>query len=182
MRGKHDIEVYNKRVHYFLSVRRNLTILQGDSATGKSELVRLVSQWESGGASSGITLICDVACAVLGPVDWEHRWLRLQGSIVFIDEHSPFVQSHRFAELACKSDNYFIIIYRDRMPYLPYDTSDVCGLRIASQSQECHDRRRVCNEAYRLFSPSVEGAIVPEYLQHHLSAWEAKSCRDARYP
>jgi hypothetical protein len=54
--------------------------------------------------------------------------------------------------------------------------------RIASQSQERHDRRRVCNEAYRLFSPSVEGAIVPEYLQHHLSAWEAKSCRDARYP
>ena len=32
MIGKYDIEVYNNRVHFFLTVKRNLTILQGNSA------------------------------------------------------------------------------------------------------------------------------------------------------
>lgn len=39
MVGKYDIEVYNKRVHYFLTVKRNITILQGNTATGKTELI-----------------------------------------------------------------------------------------------------------------------------------------------
>ena len=28
MTGKYEIEVYNNRVHYFLTVKRNITILQ----------------------------------------------------------------------------------------------------------------------------------------------------------
>ena len=35
MTGKYDIEIYNKRVHYHLTVKRNVTVIQGDSATGK---------------------------------------------------------------------------------------------------------------------------------------------------
>ena len=37
MTGKYDIEIYNKRVHYHLTVKRNITVIQGDSATGKTE-------------------------------------------------------------------------------------------------------------------------------------------------
>jgi hypothetical protein len=32
MTGKYDIEVYNNRVHYFLTVKRNITVIQGNSA------------------------------------------------------------------------------------------------------------------------------------------------------
>ncbi|SFC65478.1 hypothetical protein SAMN02910398_02793 [Butyrivibrio sp. YAB3001] len=39
MVGKYDIEVYNNKAHYFLTVKRNITILQGDSASGKTELI-----------------------------------------------------------------------------------------------------------------------------------------------
>ena len=38
MVGKFDIEIYNNKVHYFLTVKRNITILQGNSATGKTKL------------------------------------------------------------------------------------------------------------------------------------------------
>lgn len=42
MIGKYDIEVSNNRVHYFLTVKRNITIIQGNSATGKTELLEAV--------------------------------------------------------------------------------------------------------------------------------------------
>ena len=46
MTGKYDIEIYNKRVHYHLTVKRNITVIQGDSATGKTELLRMISDYE----------------------------------------------------------------------------------------------------------------------------------------
>ena len=49
MTGKYEIEIYNNRVHYFLTVKRNITILEGDSATGKSELLRLIESYEENG-------------------------------------------------------------------------------------------------------------------------------------
>ena len=55
MTGKYDIEIYNKRVHYHLTVKRNITVIQGDSATGKTELLRMISDYENNGISSGIT-------------------------------------------------------------------------------------------------------------------------------
>ncbi len=46
MTGKYDIEVYNKRVHYHLTIKRNITVIRGDSATGKTELLRMISDYE----------------------------------------------------------------------------------------------------------------------------------------
>ena len=70
MVGKYDIEVYNNKAHYFLTVKRNITILQGDSASGKTELIRLISEHEANGNSSGITVKCEKKCTVLTNVDW----------------------------------------------------------------------------------------------------------------
>ena len=45
MIGKHEVVVQNNRVQYKFAVRRNLTILRGDSATGKSTLIDLIAQY-----------------------------------------------------------------------------------------------------------------------------------------
>ena len=39
MKGKHKVIVSTKRLKYEFELRRNLTIIQGDSATGKTTLV-----------------------------------------------------------------------------------------------------------------------------------------------
>ena len=39
MRGTHNVIVQNKRIRYDFDIRRNLTIIQGDSATGKTTLI-----------------------------------------------------------------------------------------------------------------------------------------------
>ena len=61
MTGKYDIEIYNKRVHYHLTVKRNITVIQGDSATGKTELLRMISDYENNG-SNGKRFIERKAC------------------------------------------------------------------------------------------------------------------------
>ena len=36
MKGKHKIVVKNNRLHYEFEIKRNITIIKGDSATGKT--------------------------------------------------------------------------------------------------------------------------------------------------
>ena len=50
MIGKYDIEVVTRKVDYQLTVERNITILRGNSATGKSTLYRAIKQFENDGS------------------------------------------------------------------------------------------------------------------------------------
>ena len=149
MLGKYTIEVYNNRVHYFLTVERNITILQGNSATGKTELIRLIQEYESNGASSGITLKCDAKCSVLSGPAWDIVLPSMKGRIVFIDEDMSFTRSKQFAEAVRGADNYFVIVTRDALKQLPYSVDEIYGLRNVSQKYQSF--RRVYNEMYKLY-------------------------------
>ena len=162
MVGKYEIEVYNNKVHYFLTIKRNITILQGNSATGKTELIRLIQEHETNGMSSGITLICDVKCTVLTAVDWELRLSSMNSQIVFIDETAGFLRSQRFAELVKGSDNYFVIVSRDDLSQLPYSIDEIYGLRNVSDTQKYKTYKRVYNEMYKLYHLDTKGTIEPE--------------------
>ena len=162
MTGKYNIEVYNNRVHYFLTVKRNITILQGNSATGKTELLRLISDHETNGVSSGITLLCDKRCTVLTPVDWELRLSGLESSIVFIDETAGFIKSKRFAELVKGSDNYFVIVTRDDLSQLPYSIEEIYGLKNVSDNQKYTSYKRIYNEMYKLYDFNISKEFEPD--------------------
>ncbi len=164
MVGKFDIEIYNNKVHYFLTVKRNITILQGNSATGKTELIRLIGEHEANGASSGITLKCDTKCTVLTAVDWELRLSAMHKYIVFIDETAAFVKSKRFAEMVRGSDNYFVIVTRDDLSQLPYSVDEIYGLRNVSDNQKYKIYHRIYNEMYKLYHFNYGKPFVPELV------------------
>ena len=65
MKGKHRVNVQNNRLHYEFEIRRNITVILGDSATGKTTLINMLRQAENLGASSGIDVVYDVPCRVL---------------------------------------------------------------------------------------------------------------------
>lgn len=46
MKGKYHIVVQNNRLRYEMDIRRNITIIRGDSATGKTKLINLLEQPE----------------------------------------------------------------------------------------------------------------------------------------
>ncbi|WP_022757494.1 hypothetical protein [Butyrivibrio fibrisolvens] len=165
MVGKYDIEVYNNKAHYFLTVKRNITILQGDSASGKTELIRLIGEYEANGNSSGITIKCEKKCTVLTNVDWELRLASLNQSIVFIDETASFLKGKKFAEMVRGSDNYFVIVSRDDLALLPYSVEEIYGLKNVSDSSKYKSYKKVYNEMYKLYNlADVAGKVEPEVV------------------
>ena len=88
MKGKHKIEVRSGRVVFTIELERNITILRGDSATGKTTLVEMLQAYETYGRQSGVTVSCDKTCRVLSGVNWELQLNATHDSIVFVDEGS----------------------------------------------------------------------------------------------
>ena len=88
MKGKKRVIIQNNRVHYEFVIKRNITIIQGDSASGKTTLVNMIRQAENLGESSGINVSCEVPCRVLEGVNWKIILENSRESIFFIDEEN----------------------------------------------------------------------------------------------
>ena len=71
MKGLHRVIIQNKRIRYDFALQRNLTILRGDSATGKTALIDMVREYTNNGAASSIELTCDKTCQVLEGSTWQ---------------------------------------------------------------------------------------------------------------
>lgn len=119
MKGKHKIVVKNNRLHYEFEIKRNITIIKGDSATGKTTLINMIRQFANLGNASGIEIECDAPCTVLEGNLWQMLLKNLSGNIIFIDEENQFIRQQEFAELVKASDNYFVIITRENLYNLP---------------------------------------------------------------
>lgn len=119
MRGKYRVVVKNKRLHYEFEIKRNITIIKGDSATGKTTLINMIRQFANLGNSSGVDLMCDVPCRTLEGADWKIILRNISGNILFIDEENTFIRSEEFASEIKESDNYFVIITRENLYNLP---------------------------------------------------------------
>lgn len=164
MTGKYDVVLYNNKVHYHLVINRNITILRGDSASGKSELIRLLSAHNDNPASSGITLICDRKCIVLTEGNWELYSGTYSESIFFIDEGNGFLRKKEFADTVKGADNYFVIISREKLSQLPYSIDEIYGLRENDSSGKYHTPRRVYNEMYRIFGRIPDSLSTPDLI------------------
>lgn len=129
MRGSHRIIVQNKRIRYEFVIKRNLTILQGNSATGKTTLIEMIQEYYENGSSSGIALHADKECAVLFGRNWKATLYGIQDSIVFIDEGNEFIFTDEFASFIGNTDNYYVIVTREGIPSLPYSIEEIYGIR-----------------------------------------------------
>lgn len=147
MKGAHRIIVQNKRIRYDFEVRRNITVIRGDSATGKTALVDMIREYYENGSASGIELACDKECTVLEGRTWTGRLAMMQDSIVFIDEGNGFVGSDAFAAAVRDTDNYYVIVTREGIPSLPYSVDEIYGIR---NSGKYGTLKRTYNEFYHL--------------------------------
>ena len=64
MTGAYQVVVQNRKIKFDFEIRRNITILRGDSATGKTTLVEMIREYEELGPDSGIELHCSFRAAV----------------------------------------------------------------------------------------------------------------------
>ena len=61
MKGSFHIIVQNRALKYEFDIRRNLTIIQGDSATGKTTLVDMIRESHLD-ERSGVSVSCARPC------------------------------------------------------------------------------------------------------------------------
>ena len=125
MKGIHHIEVSNKWAKYHFDLYRNITLITGDSGTGKTTLFRMIADHAREGKASGVHLSSDIPCVALTDSDWEHQLQGFQNSFVFVDEDARFVSSREFARSVSGSDNYFVLITRDVLHELPYSVDEI---------------------------------------------------------
>lgn len=161
MKGKHRIVVKNNRLHYEFEIKRNITIIQGDSATGKTTLINMLRQAENLGESSGIDLISDVPCRILEGNNWKIILENSSGNIFFIDEENSFINTEEFASMVKESDNYFVLITRENLYNLPYSVDEIYGLH---ESGKYHDTRKVYQQMYHIYSIEEKFPIEPEKI------------------
>lgn len=148
MKGKHTLRVQSAHLRYDMTFTRNLTVIQGDSATGKTTLVDMIQEYLLNGSDTGISLVCDCPCRVLAGNTWKEQLSGITGSIVFIDEGNRFVASEEFAEAVSGSDNYFVIVTREALDNLPYSVTEIYGIK---SSGKYGSLQPVYHEMYRIY-------------------------------
>lgn len=158
MKGKHRIIVRNNRLHYEFEIKRNITIIQGDSASGKTTLINMLRQAQNLGPSSGIDVICDVPCRVLEGPNWKLILEHMAGNIVFCDEDNSFLNTEEFAAAVRGSDNCFVLITRENLYNLPYSVDEIYGIHSSGKYQNTN---RVYQHFYRIYGDMQSVPVKP---------------------
>lgn len=148
MKGRYSVLVQDKRLRYQFEICRNITIIRGDSATGKTTLLEMLAAYELGGEESGIEVRCEKPCRVLTGVDWKDRLAGIRGSLVFMDEIARFTSSEDFAAAIRGSDNYYVIVTREPLANLPYSVTEVYGIRTSGKYAGL---KQTWNEFYHIY-------------------------------
>ena len=162
MKGKHRITVSTKRLKYDFELRRNLTIVRGDSATGKTTLVDMVREFASNPSGTPVELVCDKKCYVIEGALWKEQLSGISDSIVFIDEGNEFIKTVNFAEEIQKTDNYYVIVTREALPSLPYSVEEIYGIRTSGKYGTL---KQSYHEFYRLYgADSYENDVEPDII------------------
>ena len=161
MKGKFKIIVKNNRLHYEFEIKRNLTVIRGDSATGKTTLINMLRQAENLGPSSGIDVICNAPCRILEGSNWKLILENSSKTIFFTDEENAFIHTEEFAAAVKKSDNYYVLITRENLYNLPYSVEEIYGIHC---SGKYHDTRRMYNQMYQIYSDYQRLPVIPETI------------------
>ena len=162
MKGEYSVSVQNNKVKYEFTIKRNITVIQGDSATGKTTLVDLIREYQLEGADSGISLSCKKKCVVLEGADWERNLSLYNDCIVFVDEGNRFIATPEFAHAIKSTDNYYVLITREGLETLPYSVNEIYGIHTSGKYA---DLKQVYHEFYSIYG--VDGK--KSYIENHVS-------------
>ena len=163
MKGKYEVIVKSRRLQYKFTINRNITILRGDSATGKTTLIEMIDEFQRNGPASGIEIKCQKACTVLSGTRWLDNLSAIHDSIVFIDEGDRFPLSEEFASAIKGSDNYYVIVTRVSASNLPYSIKEIYGIKNVSGNRY-QGTKRLFSEFYPLCDVSIAQIDNPDLV------------------
>lgn len=140
MKGKHQVEVRNRDVVYKFEINRNITIVRGDSGTGKTTLYEMILNHTRFAIGSGVNIVCDKKCIAFLYEDWESYLRRMNDCIIFFDENQHFIYTKEFARAIKETSNYYVLITREELYKLPYSVDEIYEIK---ESGKYHTLKRM---------------------------------------
>lgn len=128
MHGEYKVRVKNSRNSYEFSLKRNITVLKGESGRGKTTLFDMINEYNRFGKESGVSIACDREIVAVSGDKWEDDIRKNPGKIIVIDEDSHFIRSSDFARMVGGSDNYYLLITRNYLSQLPISVDEIYRL------------------------------------------------------
>lgn len=133
MTGTHHVEVKNRDAVFKFDLYRNITIVRGDSGTGKTTLYEMIADYTRLKEASGVNISCDKACVALTDIDWKNQLKGIKDSIVFIDEGAEFLKTKDFARAIKDTENYYVIFNRESLHDLPYSVEEIYEIKASGK-------------------------------------------------
>ena len=162
MNGKYTVKIKDRRVRYNFELVRNITVVQGDSGTGKTTLFDMVFAFTRLKERSGVQIVCDRPCVALhAELDWQTRLAGIHDSIVFIDEDAEYIGTHEFALSIRHTDNYYVIFCRDSLHQLPYSVEEIYEIKT---SNKLHTFRKIYRRQKDYLYANAAGKTKPSVL------------------
>lgn len=129
MKGSCHFRVKSKKTVFEFTIRRNITVIKGDSATGKTTLLHMMYEYLRVGRESGYSVSADKNYFVYLRQEvgrtWQDTLFPLENMVIFIEENNNFVFSKEFAEFVRVSGNYFVLVNRSPLKMLPYSIHEI---------------------------------------------------------
>ena len=175
MKGKYHFKVRSKRALFDFTIRRNITILKGDSATGKTTLLHMLYEYLRVGRESGFTVSSDASYFVylrkeVGR-DWKDALFPLKNTIIFIEENNDFGFGIDFADFLKRSGNYFVLVNRAPFRMLPYSIHEIYEIITAGKRTDIRESYHEFKELYSHYPVvkhnKVENIITEDSCSGH---------------
>lgn len=152
MKGKYHFKVKSKRTVFEFTIRRNITVLKGDSATGKTTLLHMLYEYLRVGRQSGYAVSTDADYFVylrkeVGR-DWKDTLFPLKNTVIFIEENNEFVFSKDFADFVKTSGNYFVLVNRAPFRMLPYSIHEIYEIITVGKKADVRESYHEFRELY----------------------------------
>ena len=129
MKGQVKFRIYDKDNEYRFILKRNITIIQGESGTGKTTLLQAMFNSMSGSSAVAYTVETSANYFVYTDAYTNLRWetvlAEITDSVIFIEENNEFVFTKEFASYVKESGNYFVFVTRAPLKMLPYSIHEI---------------------------------------------------------
>ena len=133
MIGTHHVEIKNRDAVFKFDLYRNITIVRGDSGTGKTTLFEMIADYTRLRDASGVNVSCDKKCVALTDIDRKNQLNGVSDSIVFIDEGAEYLKTKEFAGAINGTDNYYVLFNRESLHELPYSVEEIYEIKASGR-------------------------------------------------
>ncbi len=163
---KYFFNIRSNKVCYSINIRRKVTVLKGDSGTGKTTLIDYITAWldeKNGGGVSGLkvdTNVRDVFVLTNAITDWKEV-MRLHPNALFVaDEGVRYIFSRAFSSIFNSMDCCLLCVTRrcKKLGCLTYSINEVYGL-VTKKKNSYYQ-----TELYNLYNDNVEDFKADEVV------------------